>query len=157
MSRRDKVVPIKPPPIAGGVLLGMAKRPKDLGTYWLRVEGTLSLGDSPRPFGFLFRVETARAYSGGAVPGVAPLDAPSEPPPFEDEHELVQVMKALFTTGLLSCPCNLNQFISAAEGNLVATPHHEEGCATLREKYSVERLTLIKPNRSERVIHATNV
>lgn len=137
-----------------GAIIGATKRPKDLGTYWIRVEGHHGRkGDDAErePFGFLFRVETACAYEGGATAGIAPIDAERTHPPFEDEHELVETMKALFTVGPYSCDCNLEMFVAAAAGQIVHR-EHSDICRTNEYHYDVEKLTLVKPNRSERVI-----
>ena len=111
---------------------------KDLGTYYLRVE--FKGGD-----GYIQRWDTAHRYTNG-MGNEQPLDASYIPPTYESEQELFDNMEWMYLQGNYSCDCNKKLFL--------ATSRQEEclndECGDTME---IEKLTAIRPDRTEKVLY----
>lgn len=113
---------------------------KDLGTYHLRVE----LIDGR---GWIDTWNTGWRYTHGRSDQTK-LDASPIPPTYESEEGLFRNMEYMYFEGSYSCDCNKLLFLARAnqEKELV-----DSQCGGTMP---IERLTAIRPDRSEVVLYA---
>ena len=121
----------------------------DLGTYHVRVE----LKGIP---GFIYEWGTgARFVPGGygadtrCIGDVKPLSAEWLAPSWRDEADLARAIVFLFTEGNYSCDCNRLLFSHRANQQEDLS-EEDTPCG---HKYTLERLTVIRPDGSEKVLY----
>jgi len=112
---------------------------RDLGTYHVRVE----LRDGR---GWISQWNTGRRYSHGSGHD-HPLAAHPILPSWSDEDDLAQTVEYIYTEGNFSCDCNKRLFLARAYQQ--DEPDEDDECG---DTLIIERLTLIRPDGSERVI-----
>lgn len=111
---------------------------RDLGTYHLRVEFENARG-------FIESITTGWRFSDGDS-RVSPMTATAIRPTWENEEDMIGTQIYMWTEGNDSCDCNRRL--------LIARAHHEpeptqNPCG---ETIQLKRLTLIRPNMTEKEI-----
>lgn len=115
--------------------------PRDLGTYYVRAEFK---GGG----GFIMRWDTSARFTGGSHE-CHPLDAGRAPPVWVSEDDLAGTVEFMFSDGNYSCDCNLTLFLCRA------SQQEEPEQVECGETINLERLTLIRPDGSERPLGVT--
>ena len=111
---------------------------KDIGTYHLKVE-------FKNERGYLQRWGTGKWYTEGDSE-VSPLNASLIRPLYECEDDLIESILFQYLENNYSCDCNRRLFIARAH-------KEEESWATAcTEDIELERLTLIRPDSTAKVI-----
>jgi hypothetical protein len=117
----------------------MNKPTKDLGTYFLRVE--LENGQ-----GWIETIHTGWRYTHGDSE-ITKLDADPISPTYESEDDLIHCTLYQYLQGNFSCDCNKKLFLARA----AQEPMGDHPCGNT---LPIQKMTLIRPNRTEVVIFA---
>lgn len=112
---------------------------RDLGTYYIRVE--LQNGE-----GYIERINTCARYTSGRG-DIHPLNARRINPTWEDEADLESTLVFSYTENNNSCDCN--KLLSLDRANQIDSEEDYPCGDTL----VLRRLTLIRPDGSEKVIY----
>lgn len=115
-------------------------KPKDLGTYYTRVE--FEGGD-----GFIYQWNTGGRYTNG-MGSCSPLNAQRINPNWENEEDLAGTMLFIFTEGNYACDCNRRIFLDQAH-QIERPDDFDPPCG---DEIKLQRLTMIRPDGSEKIL-----
>lgn len=145
LTELEKMGAIEKVDLKGGIMEYMAnttpvKKPKDLGTYYLRVE----LEDGR---GWYDTWDTHGRWVDGRL-GSAPLESKYIPPYYTSADDVERSMLWQYLEGNYSCDCNKTLFYNRAYG--IETDEEHVECS---DNMILKRLTMIRPSGKEKVIY----